>query len=224
MILGHLRLNVSQSPTIGSKDCVFLGCSFTAGHGLVDSKQCYAGIVSAELGKKCTNLAESGQNNTTMFDQFSHMNFEPGSSLILQLTELSRISVWSDQHKRIECVFLGRNGTRSQVEVFSDEFLIYELMRNLRLTVNLCRAKKVKLVIWSIIRTPGSNNWQILERALKSFPEYVYLESALNLPNSYRVDNASDGTEVLGTGHPGPLSHERIAHQLLAHYRTLYRD
>jgi hypothetical protein len=82
---------------------------------------------------------------------------------------------------------------------------------------------KVNLIIWSIARVFDFETNRLIEDCLTQFKEYVYLNNALDSADSYRVDNGTDGTAQLGTGHPGPESHKLIAEKLLVHYKKLYQ-
>jgi hypothetical protein len=82
--------------------------------------------------------------------------------------------------------------------------------------------RKIKLVIWSIARTNNYELDNIIEAYLNKYPEYIFMDNRLRVDGSYRVDNGTDGSSVLGDGHPGPKSNIIIAEQLLKHFHTLY--
>ena len=97
------------------------------------------------------------------------------------------------------------------------------MIRQLRILVKYARLCKIKLIIWSIARTNNFELDNIIETYLAKYPEYIFMDNRLGVARSYRVDNGTDGTSVLGNGHPGPKSNLIIAEQLLAHYHKLYK-
>lgn len=215
-------LRIFQSAAdIPPGSAVFFGCSFTRGLG-VDPSQRYSALMSTELGYKEYNLADQILNNYKSFDVFSQLNFSSNKHIIvLQLTELSRIQTF--QYGTPNIRQLSNQPSRCYLEIYHDRFLIFELIKNLRYLVSVCRLKSLPLIIWSIARL-APNLQAVLERYLQQFPEYVYLSSDLDDPDSYRVDNGSDGGAEIGSGHPGPVSHRRIADRLIKHYQELYHD
>lgn len=203
---------------ITHNDILFLGCSYTVGHGLPDSATKYSSIFSRYYNKQEINLASSGTGNYRSFDMFGQLNVASGATVILQITELSRIRWYSEC---VKDVMLSREPNKELVTVYNDKFLIYDIIRQLRVIINFCRVNNIKLIVWSIARF-GNYLDEVLETYLNKFPEYVFLDNRLDSAVSYRVDNASDGTDELGTGHPGPGSNQLIAEKLIDHFNKLY--
>jgi hypothetical protein len=199
---------------------IFFGCSFTdSNSGFVDSDKMYPAIVCNHFNTKEINYAKQGSGNYRTFDLISTLDFNSENFIILQLTELSRIKWYS---KHLIDVRLQNTNDKCLIHVYNDEFLLYELQRHLKLTVKLLRAKKINFIIWSIARYHYDEKNNNIESFLNTFPEYVYLENALNHKNSYRVDNGYDGNAILGTGHPGPKSHQIIANKLIEKINSCY--
>jgi hypothetical protein len=197
---------------ITHNDILFLGCSYTVGHGLPNGATKYSSIFSRYYNKQEINLAASGSGNYRSFDLIGQLNITSGASVVLQITELSRIR-WYHK-KSVKDIMLSVAPNRELLTVYNDEFLIYDLIRQLRIITKLCRVNDIKLIIWSIAR-PGI--WHDnLETYLSKFPEYIYLDSRRNADTSYYVDNATDGL------HPGPGSNQLIAEKLIDHFNKLY--
>ncbi len=215
-----LRIEYLNLPNITKQHMVFFGCSYTRGTGLLNVDQHYATHLSNSLGKIPLNFAEQGLNNYSIFDLFSQCNFiDSGTPVVVQLTQLSRVQIYKNGLKSI---MMSNNPTHCLLEIYNDKFLIYELVRHIRLLVNYARLKKLNLVIWSIARTNNKDLDDIIETYLSKYPEYVFMDNRLEVEGSYRVDNGTDGSTILGDGHPGPKSNEIIAWQLLQHYKKLY--
>lgn len=210
-------------PTSGHM--LFFGCSYTSGFGLPDqTTQNYTYLLSQRLNKNAVNFASPGLNNYTSFDFASKIQLqEKNVSIVFQVTELSRIRYYDKKTCTITDRILSQNPDRTLMEVYCDEFLIYELDRHLRFLTNYTRLAGANLIIWSIARSFDNEINKMIEDCLSQFKEYVYLDNRLNSPDSYRVDNGTDGTKELGTGHPGPKSHELIAEKLFSHYKKLYQ-
>lgn len=209
---------------LSADSMVFVGCSYTKGIGLRHRSECYTSIMSADLNKKEINYSHGGLSNYNSFDNLSKLEFaHPHVPLVLQITELSRIKYYDAQKNLIRDRLLSNEPNRTLLEIYTDKFLIYELERHLNLSVKYARSMKVNLIIWSIARVFDFETNRLIEDCLTQFKEYVYLNNALDSADSYRVDNGTDGTAQLGTGHPGPESHKLIAEKLLVHYKKLYQ-
>jgi hypothetical protein len=208
-------------PTITKDDIVFFGCSFTDNKcNFVESEKMYTSIMAKYYDKKLVNLSRGGHGNYRSFDIFGQLNFvDEGTMIVLQLTELSRIRWYNT---KVVDYHLSQSPDKSLVTVYNDQFLIYDLIRQLRIIVSLCRSRKLKLIIWSIARFWDSNLDNSIETYLGKFLEYVFMDNRLNTPTSYRVDTGRDGTSKLGTGHPGPKSNQLIAEKLILHFNNLY--
>lgn len=201
------------STNITDKNIVFLGCSFTAGIGLEDITGRYSTIMAAHYNKEELNFAMGGGSNYRSFDIFGQLNFINNRSiLVLQLTELSRIR-WYDS--KIQDRMLSIHPSKELLYTYNDKFLIYDLIRQLRIIVKYCREKQVGLIIWNIARFADEDLWQQLESYLLQFPEYIYINDRWDEFDSYRVDDAPDG-------HPGPESNRLIAEKLIKHLDSLY--
>ena len=214
-------LNIEQLdlPTVSTNDILYLGCSYTEGFG-VELNHRYSCIMSKLLGKNELNLAAAGKGNYRSIDLFGQLDIPEGTTIILQLTGLSRIR-WYDDNS-INDIMLSNHPIRQLVYTYNDKFCIYDTVRQLRIVVNYCRAKKLKLIIWSIARFNNEFLDNTFEYYLSNFPEYIYLDNSLDGEDTYRVDNGSDGNETLGTGHPGLKSHSIIAENLMIHLEKLY--
>jgi hypothetical protein len=70
---------------------VFLGCSFTAGVGLLDVETRYSTQVAKYFNKELLNLGTSGGSNSLIFDRFTQLDFFPGQIVVVQLTMLERL-------------------------------------------------------------------------------------------------------------------------------------
>ena len=216
-----LRIEAQGLPTITKNHMAFFGCSYTKGIGLTDTSQHYATHMATSLGKTSLNFAGGGLNNYVIFDLFSQCDFvDCDIPVVVQLTQLSRVQVYDT---KLKSILMSNQPTPGLLEVYNDKFLIYDMIRQLRMLVKYARLCKIKLVIWSIARTNNSELDNIIETYLTKYPEYIFMDNRLGSNGCYRVDNGTDGSLVLGDGHPGPKSNVIIAEQLLTHYNKLYK-
>jgi hypothetical protein len=202
---------------------IFVGCSYTSGVGLENRRDCYSTVMCDRLNKKEFNFAYGGANNYSSFDKISKLNLAENTSLVLQITQLGRIKYYDYDHQAIKDRVFSSQPDRTLMSVYPDEFLIYELNRYLELVTRYTRAAKIKLIIWSIADSFDNRIHHMVSDCVSQFQEYVYLESKLDSPGCYRVDNGTDGVgKSIGSGHPGPKSHQLIADKLISHYKDLY--
>lgn len=204
-------------------EILFFGCSYTdTNGGFVNSDKMYPTLMSNYFNRIEKNFAKKGCGNYRSFDVLSKTSLQNNSILIFQITELSRIQYYDNAIKDIS---LRNTNNKCLLEIYNDNFLIYEVIRNLNFLTQLCRAKQIKLVIWSIARFGNEKLDTFFENKLSMYPEYVYLDNSLDSPNTYRVDNGYDGIgKEIGVGHPGPKSNKLIFEKLIIKYNQLYNQ
>jgi len=196
-------------PRIESNHILFLGDCYAAGM-VVDEDRAYAHVMSQSLGLE--ERRHGYLNNYEMFDLLGQVDLEPGASVILQFTELGRLCIYNKHTNTFDNRILEQLDSASYNEVYTNEVLISEVLRYLEMFVKYARERKIRLVIWSIMRFKDQDLNDIFENYLNQYPEYVYIDGVQH----YQVDLGYDNM------HPGPGSHAIIARMLLEHYRKLY--
>ena len=176
----------------------------------MDEDRAYAHVMARSLGLE--ERRHGYLNNYEMFDLLGQVELEPGSSVILQFTELGRVCIYDRNTNTFNNRILEQLESRSYNEVYTDEVLISEVLRHLTMFVKYARDRQIRLVIWSIMRFRDQQLNDIFENYLNQYPEYIYIDGVQH----YQVDLGYDDM------HPGPGSHAIIADMLLAHYRKLY--
>jgi hypothetical protein len=177
---------------------------------VVDEDRAYAHVMSRSL--ELEERRHGYLNNYEMFDLLGQVDLEPGSSVILQFTELGRVCIYNNNNNKFENRILEQLGSKAHNEVYTDEVLISEVLRHLAMFVKYARQQQIRLVIWSIMRFKDQQLNDMFEEYLSQYPEYVYIDGVQH----YQVDLGYDDM------HPGPGSHAIIADMLLEHYRKLY--
>ena len=199
----------SSVPKIESDHILFLGDCYAAGM-VVDEDRAYAHVMSRSLG--LVERRHGYLNNYEMFDLLGQVDLDPGSSVILQFTELGRVCIYDKNTNTFNNRILEQLGSKSHNEVYTDPVLISEVLRHLAMFVKYARQQQIRLVIWSIMRFKDQQLNDMFEEYLSQYPEYVYIDGVQH----YQVDLGYDDM------HPGPGSHAIIADMLLEHYRKLY--
>ena len=212
--------------SIFDNEIAFYGCSFTdRDSGFVDSDKMYPALLAKYFNQTERNFAKNGCSNYRSFDLISDTNFKNNSIVVIQLTELSRIRHYD---KKLTDIMLSLSDDKCLLHVYNDDFLMHELTRHLNFITKLCREKNIRLIIWSIASFHNHERNQQLNQLLSVYPEYVHLDartSEMARDTTYRVDNGYDGEgKPVGFGHPGPLSHQRIADKLITKYNQLYNQ
>ena len=192
----------TKNLTTNPDQAVFLGCSFTAGIGLSNSKTHYAAIVANHFGKQLLNLGVPGGSNNLIFDQFTQLNFHPGQIVVLQFTLLERIR-YCNTNKQL---------TQSMLEVYHKDFLFYELLVKIRAIITIARLQKLKLVFWLIDYKHEDKYSKLDQTYFYDLPEFVPYSWMAN----YLVDFAEDNA------HPGIESNKNIANTLINYMETIY--
>ena len=190
----------TKNLTTNPDQAVFLGCSFTAGIGLSNSKTHYAAIVANHFGKQLLNLGVPGGSNNLIFDQF---------------TLLERIRYCNTNKQLISMLFANmpnKQLTQSMLEVYHKDFLFYELLVKIRAIITIARLQKLKLVFWLIDYKHEDKYSKLDQTYFYDLPEFVpYSWMAY-----YLVDFAEDNA------HPGIESNKNIANTLINYMETIY--
>ena len=205
----------TKNLTTNPDQAVFLGCSFTAGIGLSNSKTHYAAIVANHFGKQLLNLGVPGGSNNLIFDQFTQLNFHPGQIVVLQFTLLERIRYCNTNKQLISMLFANmpnKQLTQSMLEVYHKDLLFYELLVKIRAIITIARLQKLKLVFWLIDYKHEDKYSKLDQTYFYDLPEFVPYSWMAN----YLVDFAEDNA------HPGIESNKNIANTLINYMETIY--
>ena len=201
-------------PKVTANDAVFLGCSVTAGWGLFDPATHYANQISEHFGLNTVNLAMSGGSNGLIFDKFNQLEFVPGQLVVIQLTNLGRLRYCYEDNKLFDLLLNLEEDPKKQrhlLEVYSTNFLFYELLTKIQAIVKRARAEKLRLVFWLIDYRRGYTEDQ--QSYFYSMPEFV----PQSWMQDYQVDYADDGV------HPGIESNKQIADTLIRYIERIYK-
>ena len=199
---------------VNPDDAVFVGCSWTAGVGLEDPKsQHFSYIISKHFNKNCVNLGVGGSSIGYAFERLSNIDFYENQIVVLQLTHPYRWRYYSkDKKQQIHINVNQPNNVRPFIEVFNQEFLLYELIQKLKLFQKIADAKKLKFAFFLIDYkgTAYSYTDQLYFYDFKSFIPY-------GLMQEYYIDVGTDDI------HPGPKSNEYIAKTVINFLETQYK-
>ena len=207
----------SDLPTITPSDCVFFGCSFTQGVGLENpTEQSYTKLVSDYYNARCINLGKGGTSNYRSFDLLSQIDFYQEQRVILQITFPERLRYVDENYNINDLVFsnsLGKKHSRSLIEVYNKNYLLYELIIKLKTFIKLARSKKLKFVFWLM---DYKNKELFSKKDQLYFYEYPEFIPAC-LIQDYMIDLGTDNL------HPGPESQKLIADAIIDHMNRIYQ-
>lgn len=208
------------SPDLSPDDAVFIGCSFTAGDGLSGVDEMYSTLVSEHYGLNCVNLGQPGGSNSKIFEIFGNLEFHPGQLVVVQLTMPCRIR-YCDEHQNLTDVIFGwkppsisEKTNRELISVLNRNYLLHEMMINLRLAIKLARQKQLKFAFWLIHYKDDLAYTQEDQMYFYEYPEFV----PRHLIQNYIVDFGDDNL------HPGVESNKLIADAIIKHIDGLYHD
>jgi hypothetical protein len=202
-------------PTLTDNDIVFLGCSFTAGTALpgpVNNR--YANIVAKHFKKNCVNLSMGGGSNSRSFDIFGQLDFQKNQIVVLQLTGLERLRYIDDNKNKKDMMFtsLNKQDIEAFTKIYHKDFLFYELLSRLKISIRYAREKELRLVFW-LIDYKNKELFSLEDQTyFYNFPEFV----PGFLLADYLVDFGIDNL------HPGIQSNRIIADALITHIENIY--
>jgi hypothetical protein len=204
--------------TLTDQDLVFLGSSTTGGAGIADPADQYANIVATHFNKNPVNLAKitkSVGTNDKLFHLFFQLDFVPEQMVVVHLAPLMRIRYCTDSHQLIDMQLAQPELPihKEILQVYTKEFLFYNLVVNVTAMIKFAREKKLKLVFLLDDYKQGSIS-TVDQLYFYEFPEYIP-------PTQLQDDIYTDvGTDNL---HPGILSNKAIATHIINHMETLYK-
>jgi len=202
-------------PKVTEDDAVFFGCSFTAGVGLSNPHTRWANKVAHVLGKNCKNLGIAGGSNWAAFNLISSMEFVPGQVVVWQITLPQRIQ-YCDKNKKIKDYRLTESHIKnhsSMLDVFTPEFMQYDLLTKIKFFVKLSRSLNLKMVFWLVDYKDLDLFPLDYQMYFYQYPEFI----PSNKIQDYMVDVAEDNH------HPGIKSNMIISDVVISHLNEVYQ-
>jgi len=197
---------------------VFLGCSHTVGVGLDNPSDNYVSHICKHFDTSAHNLARSGLGNFRSFNTFNQYDFHSEQIVILQLTDIGRLQVFTDDS---ELPMLEKQlhnlKDKAYFQVLNDKQLLYMLLDRLDLVVKYATAAKLRFAFFNLGGNPDGDNSE--ERSfLRKTTEYYLQDYKEYVPNilSKNVDRGNDGL------HFGPLSHRIWSDLIIKKIEDLY--
>jgi hypothetical protein len=198
---------IKESYTPSTEDIVFFGCSFTAGVGLSDSGTHYSTLLSNFYSQQVYNLAEPGGSNDLIFNRFVNTRWNPGQTVVVQLTSPYRLYYCDNNYKKYN-ILLSNNKNlankfihRSLVEVYQKPWVFSQLLDKVNAMNQIANQNNLRMALWIMdYKNPDlySTGDQTYFYHMKSFVP-------ASLMQNYIVDLAEDNV------HPGIRSNRIIA-------------
>lgn len=207
-------------PTTTIQDMIFFGSSTTTGAGISNPGDQYVNLVSKYFNKNPVNLpqlTDTVGNNDKSFDWFFQFNFVPQQLVVLHLAPLWRIRYCTENKQLVDMLLaqspLSPHITKNIIEVYTKEFLLYNLYTKTRAIIKYARLQKLKFVFLLDDYKRGSITEED-QRYFYEFPEYL---PSAELKNDMFLDFGTDNM------HPGIKSNAAIADHIINHIEKLYK-
>jgi hypothetical protein len=209
-------------PVTTNNDIIFFGSSTTAGAGLSSREQRYTSIVAKHFNKNVINFPElfsnsdSINNNDKSVRLFSLTDFVPGQIVVFHVAPLWRFRYCTNDNVLVDRALHDGRGLENHkhiIEVYTKQFLFYQLTVNIELIVKIARANKLKFVfLLDDYKDPDSITYED-QMYFYKFPEYIPCTS---LENEIYIDFGTDKK------HPGTLANKLIAERIIEHIERIY--
>lgn len=221
VILNHLRHTRTVSNFAGYENLNFLdpqldlsksskrtlwvfGCSHSFGVGLQNKDQTYGNILANKLECQARIVAKPGSSVQWSLRHLMNANISTQDIVVWQLTTPGRFDVVKDNNL-ISTAYLNSDSGKSLVNFYNDQQLFFHQACLINQGVRYLRSLNVKFVLTSILGK-SQTYYQYLNE-YTAYPEYCYTPTF--------IDTGTDGV------HAGPLSHQRLAQDLLDHIQLL---
>ena len=211
-----------ELPKFTVDDIVFFGSSTLQGVALTDPDTWYSTIVAKHFNKNAVNLARMfptlGTNYKTV-DLFSQCDFCEGQIVVVHVAPLWRLRYCSENNTLYDWqMSQGYNAdpllSRQLIEVYTKEFLFYQLLVNLRLIIKIARASKLRLVL---LLDNYKDEQSISHEDQMYFYQFKEFIPGTKIANEMFEDYAEDNL------HPGIFSNQLIAQRIIEHIEKVYK-
>jgi hypothetical protein len=185
------------------EDCPILwvfGCSMSHGVGLDFPEQRYGHLLSTAYGMPVRFVTMPGSSTSWSLKHLTNANIRPRDLVVWQLTTPHRTTLTVNS---VPTEFMFKEiKDRHVIAALNEDQILYNQLLLLNQGVQYLRALSIKFAIISILnKMPNFYSYMINYTGYK---EYCYI------PNQ-EIDIGNDGV------HSGPLTHQLIANQLIAH-------
>lgn len=195
-----LSLDVQQRPQ--EPVLWVFGCSHSYGSGLSPQELNFGQHMSNKYKMPLKLIATPGSSISWGLRHLFDSNFRAGDIVVWQITSPERIS-YGFPPEEIQL----NNCEKSHIlETFTDQHLMFSSISTVKQGIRFLRLQPIKFVITSISGKSPIFYPCLLEYT--KYPEYCYI------PKIY-LDLGNDNT------HPGPLSHQALAQQLVDHLQYI---
>lgn len=199
------QTNLSDTNLKTTDDLLFVGCSHTYGTGHPDGSTTYPFLLSEMLGVTPNIIGNPGKGNMLFEEILSKYSLQ-NRHVIVQFSDIYRIRTWDKNTGKVVDK-MGNQFSRSDVERYTDELLIYEFFNIVDRVVSRLRDANAKFLFLFI--SQGFEQYVTVNYELSKYKEFCWLPD-INL------DLAEDGL------HYGPKSHRLMAERLHTRWNKLY--
>lgn len=179
-----------------------VGCSFAHGFGLEFESQRYIHIVAKELQLEYSDLTSPGSSVDWAADQILRADIRPDDIVIWGLTGTNRVNYYvNNSYTMIIPEFLPKNNTNFFRKLITDDNRVNQTIKLIHQVINFINKIGAKLIILD-----HSEELSLFEHK-EILNEYLW--------NFDFVISPSDGIDATYDDHPGPLTNQLWANQLI---------
>jgi hypothetical protein len=201
-ILSLIDTRKSNTPQIWN-----VGCSNTVGVG-VNKDQRYGKLIGNYFDLPVSFLAEIGSSLKWQADQILRSDIKKDDILIWGLTGIHRTAEWSQSTLKHHNISTSTN--HKILEQLSSDQMIYDAVISIYQVLNFCNKIDCKIILASLL----ASGIESYVHDCKNFIGLQY-QFGRNSTDCY-LDVGSDHK------HPGPLTHQYYAQEIIKKYHSLY--
>lgn len=190
-----------------------VGCSISHGVG-INNDQRWGQLVANDLNKDVSFLTASGSSLEWAADQILRSDIRKNDLVVWGLTGISRFSYYDKEVKHVNQQYYEANPNNDIHYMINSKILVNDYVKYLGLksiysVINLSEKLGFRLILMYLPLNIQEHQFFVLEH-LSKLKNFVY-------PQQDFVDIGTDNL------HPGPLTHEMYAENILKFYKENYQ-
>lgn len=207
-----------------------IGDSFTYGSELADQKSAWPSVLSGMIGEPIINKGRPGSGNTRIVKRAIDVILGDADMVLLGWTNPNRLEFANDQSGEIWDAWPGRelrnvttaDHRASLVKYLTlhdtPEYYYRQWLRQIILIQNLCKANRVKCLMFSACVVAEFNKRYAMQNM--DLVQHIDTDLYAGWPN-FGAQEWTYGLPNGPGGHPLELGHQRIAEKINEHIRYL---
>lgn len=180
-----------------------VGCSVSHGVG-IETSQRYGALVANKLKKEISFLTRPGSSIIWAADQILRSDIRKDDIVIWGLTTWERFSYYNDEVQHISAADYPGFHNTVPLELITSEHQVYTNLKAIHQVLNFCNKMQAKIIFAGILVHYSELKYVI------HLPNFIQFRHASTVKNNSYIDLGTDGC------HPGPLTHQWYADEILS--------